>query len=217
MSSTLTSVNKEYQWKSDGTDGLRSYSYAKSNPNWSYNTKPDNSDKDDDGAYLFFDSSTGQPSARRGNLYNWTAATLGSGLKVSSGQAPDSICPSGWQLPTDGSRSTDKTFTRLLSIYTINSDVASWNRFVSYPLEYLPAGYYSTGYVYGRTTDGYWWTGKIESTGRGYYLETSTGYVNGTTDGSSNMGLALREVAQYFSLHSAGRTHHLCSRYLGRR
>ena len=166
MSSTLDVRgdirNKEYQWKEDGIDGFRSYSYNASSPTWNYSTEPDKSntiiDEEDDGygAYRFSDSSTGQPFARRGNLYNWTAATLGSGLnlKTDGEKAPDSICPKGWQLPN---YSSNTSFKALVDIYDITNNVAGANRISEWSIQYLPTGSYgfSFGYVDSRTTYGY--------------------------------------------------------------
>ena len=51
--------------------------------------------------------------------YNWYAATAGSTL--TSGTAPDSICPKGWQLPVNGDSSTDKSWANLLDAYSITT------------------------------------------------------------------------------------------------
>lgn len=39
-------------------------------------------------------------SQAKGNLYNWPAATLGSGIGLGSGDASESICPANWRIPT---------------------------------------------------------------------------------------------------------------------
>ncbi len=207
MSNTIdsdTTTAKEYRWKGDGTDGLRSYSYASSNPAWNYSTEPDSSNvinspgADDDGAYLFSDSSIGQPFARRGNLYNWTAATLGSSLKLTDADhAPDSICPRGWQLPVGGFGSTDKSFEELLSTYNLlnNNDVNDANELKEWPLQYLPTGgyYYNYGYVNLRTTDGFWWSKVAVSDSGGYNLSVWGHGFNAQDDYGSGYGFALRK------------------------
>lgn len=81
-------------WTQDGTDGLRSFSNAAGYPDALYSTKTAASP-------IFGTANTGEPWQRFGNLYNWTAATLGSGTKVSDNgaNAEDSICPRGWKMP----------------------------------------------------------------------------------------------------------------------
>ncbi|MBQ6605885.1 InlB B-repeat-containing protein [Candidatus Saccharibacteria bacterium] len=53
-----------------------------------------------------------------GNYYNWYAATAESGKysqdSVNAKTENDSICPAGWQLPTDGNLNTDKSWAKLL-------------------------------------------------------------------------------------------------------
>ena len=207
MSNTIDSYSndarKEYQWKIDGIDGLRSYSYNASNPAWNYSTEPNSSNVDSDGAYRFSDSSTGQPSARRGNLYNQTAATLGSSLKLTTNgqQAQDSICPSGWQLPLSGDGSdyskpaterTNRSFTKLLRFY---DNVSTWNRVVKTPLEYLPTGVYNYGYAASRTTEGNWWSGVAYDNVLGYAFNLYSTDSDTQYDGNRGHGFALREVA----------------------
>lgn len=47
-----------------------------------------------------------------GNHYQWNTATAGTGGSITSGQAPNSICPKGWRLPTSN---TGGEFTTLVN------------------------------------------------------------------------------------------------------
>ena len=55
-----------------------------------------------------------------GNLYQWNAATAGTGGTVTDTEIDSSICPTGWRLPFFGDYddyNADKSFDKLLSIY----------------------------------------------------------------------------------------------------
>ncbi len=213
MSSTLTSTNAEYGWANNGNDGMRSYSFNASNPAWNYSTEANAANKDANGNYTFSDAASGQPYARRGNLYNWTAATLGSSLKLKNDgeQAEDSICPRGWQLPVNGVSSdltaaldttTDKSFVKLLRTYGMTNpngaSTPNYNRINAWPLQFLRTGLYdrSYGYLLVRTTDGLWWSGTAGSATSGRYLNTWTGYVYAQSNYFRGFGFALRCVAR---------------------
>ena len=194
MSNDLETTDKEYQWKQDGADGLRSYSYTTSNRDWNYSIR---NGTDDNGAYLFSESSTGQPFARRGTLYNWTAATLGSGLdlKTKGDEAQDSICPKGWQLPN---YSSNTSFKALVDTYNITSNVAGANRIKEWPMEYLPTGLYdyNYGYVLYRTTYGRWWSSVAVSATNAYFLNSYSDNIDAQGNFSRGYGHALRCVAK---------------------
>lgn len=51
----------------------------------------------DDGATI---ETSGEKTQHMGNLYNYYAATAGTGILTSSGTATSSICPKGWGLPS---------------------------------------------------------------------------------------------------------------------
>ncbi len=213
MSSTVTSTDATYGWANNGRDGMRSYSFAASNSAWNYSSLPNASSKDANGNYTFTDASSGVPSARRGNLYNWTAATLGSSLKLTTDgeQAEDSICPRGWQLPTNGVSSdltaaldtvTDKSFTKLLRTYEMTSpngaSLPNFNRLNEWPLQFLRTGYYDRSYgdLARRTTHGHWWSDTAGSATYGRGLNTGTGYVYAQSNYWRGYGFALRCVAR---------------------
>ena len=75
----------------------------------------------DDGNFTALDSVANNANAEiprdyhEGNdsywdYYNWYAATAESGTyAMTSGNAEDSLCPAGWQLPINGDSSTSKS------------------------------------------------------------------------------------------------------------
>ena len=80
---------------------------------------------------------------RCGMLYNWTTATTGS--NITSGSAPNSICPKNWRLPVQGNHTT-------LSTALGWTDAAS---VVSSPWRGLYAGFYGSGSFQLQSTDGW--------------------------------------------------------------
>lgn len=65
-----------------------------------------------------------------GNYYQFAAATAGSGLGITGvNDAPDSICPKGWQLPKAGlgRMNTPKSFTYLYKTYGLVTAEADMN------------------------------------------------------------------------------------------
>lgn len=179
ISATRVSPNASYKWQANGNDGMRSYSYNASNPEWDYSIV--NKLGTDTTPTTFQDSATGEPYERRGNLYNWTAATLGSGLKITTGakQTPNSICPKGWQLPPDGTANdlsatiasvTDKTFIKLFRTYGLSNlqdhaSTSNFNKLGEWPLQIPRNGYYFLdGFVGQRNHDGGYWTSSTSLT-----------------------------------------------------
>lgn len=212
--------NKEYQWKVNGSDGLRSYSFDASNTAWSYATIT-NPDKNTDESYVTSESSTGEPYDRRGNLYNFTAATLGSSLSVKTGarQAADSICPKGWQLPVvtesvaepvPATNMKNKSFAKLLRAYgvialdgrndsTVAAAIAGANRSKEWPLQYPLMGFYSVdrGKIDLRNGYGGWWSGTITNVQtQAYYLNTWGDQIFAQRNSATGNGFAIRCVAR---------------------
>lgn len=116
-----------------------------------------------------------------GNWYNWYAATVESGTwEMTSGNATDSICPAGWQLPVNGA-SNDKSWGKLLTTsYGITSDVLGSQKTRSYPLSIIFSGYYNwaSGGLVNRGTNGAYWSSTP-------YTYTSSHYLNSY---STNVG-----------------------------
>lgn len=182
-------------WNQNGTDGLRSFSSAAGYPNALYSAKTA-------ATPAFGVSNTGDPWQKFGNLYNWTAATLGSGTKATAnGQnATDSICPRGWKLP--GSTG-DGSFSNLFGTYGLPTGLADGvgpksNQLANFPLNFLRTGYYyySDGKVASRTANGHWWSATAASTIHATQLRIYDWNLNSHENAYRGYGYALRCIAR---------------------
>ena len=122
--------------------------------------------------------------------YSWDAATLGSGRNISTENtdAPYSICPNGWRLPTSGSQENDGwkrgDFYQLAQNYGVNLS-STWyelstifydNAGPSTTPNFLLGGYYNNGSFNG-STNGYYWSStpyRSSTSARFLYFNTST-------------------------------------------
>ena len=97
-----------------------------------------------------------------GGYYNWYAATAESGTySMTSGNAEDSLCPAGWQLPINGDSSTSKSWQGLLvGSYGLNRNSASSLTMRQRPLLIPFTGVYSwfDGAFLYRGSQGYFWS-----------------------------------------------------------
>lgn len=89
------------------------------------------------------------PSYLAGNYYTWAAATAGSVDSSYSGtskEAPDSICPKGWKLP---SAAGAKSWTGLVTTaYGVPNSAAGSTAILRAPISFVRAGYYHyAGYM----------------------------------------------------------------------
>ena len=97
-----------------------------------------------------------------GNLYNWYAATAGTGTSsMVSVNATADICPKGWRLP-DGGSSTDKSFKSLDKAMggtgeNRNPDTVSRDKYRATPYLFPYSGYYNGG-LYAQGSNGHWWS-----------------------------------------------------------
>ena len=126
-----------------------------------------------------------------GGYYSWYTATAGTGtaaLTVNGQNAPASICPKGWRLPTGGNGG------ELESLY---------NNYPSNPvLRSNPVNLTLSGNVYSSSRDdqgsnGYYWSSTVYSSYGAYYLllDTSHVYPANYTGGKYN-GHSVRCVAE---------------------
>ena len=146
-----------------------------------------------------------------GNYYNWYAATAGSGTSaMTSGNAPSSICPSGWQLPVNtGARS----FTNLLTNTSADSGynlaiTASLSKDTSLhtlPLAFIRGGYYNwgnkdypteMGAPRNRRSYGYYWSSTAYSTTSSRFLGFSSTRLLPSYGYNKGYGFAVRCVAR---------------------
>ena len=107
-----------------------------------------------------------------GNLYNWYAATAGTGTSsMANANAAADICPKGWRLP-DGGSSTDKSFKSLdIAMGGTGvkvTDTVSRDKYRANPYLFPYSGYYSFGGgLLSQGQYGYWWS-RSAHTSAGY-------------------------------------------------
>ena len=82
---------------------------------------------------------TYDPHYLAGNYYSWEAATAGTGHNYTSlgSQAPDSICPKGFELPPD---TGDNSYDSLISVYNIDGTATGVETMKSAPLFFIGSG-----------------------------------------------------------------------------
>ena len=124
---------------------------------------------------------TGSGSSRK-CWYSWYAATAGSGTaSQTSGEAPNSICPKGWRLPSNNENNYNKSFAVLTKAY-LGIDSAETSGSYHVKLEGLPLNFARLGqYVSGsqiNVNDGNYWNSvafSAEKAGRLSYSYGSNG------------------------------------------
>ena len=132
-----------------------------------------------------------------GNWYNWYAATAESGTwEMQSGNATDSICPAGWQLPDN---SGDHSWVNLLTTkYSVASSTDGSRKARNYPLSIIFSGdyYWVNGDLYNRGAAGFYWSSApyayTNSRDLGFHstvVDTQSGY-------DKTYGLTVRCVAR---------------------
>ena len=85
--------------------------------------------------------------------YNWHAATAESGTyAMATGNASDSVCPKGWQLP-----GSSKTLTTLFSNYGAGNNAQGSKLARTNPLNYVLTGRYISGHYNDTGTGGMLW------------------------------------------------------------
>lgn len=106
-----------------------------------------------------------------GNFYTYNATTAGSGYGILSGDAPESICPRGWKLPSDMGAEGD--FGKMLSAYGWSltnanmSDLNSGRGIYSRPLYFVYGG---VGGNSNAGSYGYYWSSTARSSTAANYL-----------------------------------------------
>ena len=143
------------------------------------------------------------------SYYSWTAATAGSGLSITADNidAPYSICPKGWKLPSTRSTSvadwkTESDFYKLAVAYGMNPSSTSQSTANFYKQagpgttpNFLPTGYYNGGLYYSSNYGLYWSSTSLRSTSaRGFYFNPS--YVNSANSDGRRRGDAVRCIAE---------------------
>lgn len=103
-----------------------------------------------------------------GNYYQWNAATAGTGVTTtaataeSDADAPDSICPRGWQLPVAGpdDNTTSGSFYELLGHYDLTTSSHN-GAIASSPLYLQYSGYIYQGQIYQAGYTGRYWSSTV--------------------------------------------------------
>ena len=140
---------------------------------------------------------TGAPN---GYLYNWYAATAGSGTYSTAANVNvnSSICPKGWKLPTGGASGQ---FAGLDVAYGGNgsdrSDATQRDKFMAAPLNFNYTGYVSGGSVVNHPSDyAHYWSCTANSETYAYGLRfDSNGNFNPQHGNRKWFGFAVRCVA----------------------
>ncbi len=118
-------------------------------------------------------TTSGKPYEKAGVLYNWYAATAGTGGTGSTSEVYGSICPKGWRLPANDTNASN-SFSHLVGAYglpTTNTSVA-YSRQLQFPLQFNRPGlyYWSDGKLYNQGAYGSYWSSV------GYYGTATRAY-----------------------------------------
>ena len=147
------------------------------------------------------------------SYYSWDAATLGSGRNINkdNDNAPYSICPKGWHLPSTYNGNNSSTDFRALMIAYNGSDVIQlydastdptgatiYNRINNETApNFLLTGYYSdSSFLYGDSR-GYYWSSTSDANttyAKQFFLESTR--VNTSLNTSRRGGFSIRCVAR---------------------
>ena len=134
-----------------------------------------------------------------GNYYNWYTATAGTGTSVmTTGNAPSSICPKGWRLPTGGSDSYFTSLTgALVDITTNTTNVPDKAFFMqNSPNFFILSGHQSnTVGTYQQGILGYWWSSTAFSGTNANWFYTTTNALYPASSYSKATGFSIRCVA----------------------
>ena len=129
-----------------------------------------------------------------GNIYQWDAATAGTGVAdVVDRDATDSICPKGWQLPTSNNQNKG-SFYLLLDKYGLNSSYNS-TTITQSPLYFHPSGGVGFGSLGSAGSDGNYWSSTADNTYTAYNLNFDSGSVDPSSRSNRYTGRSVRCLA----------------------
>ncbi len=133
---------------------------------------------------------TGTGSTNYGYLYNWSAATAGETTSsITTGNAPHSICPAGWKLPTGGSggefAQLDVSFGGAGVYVTDGPSQPAWS--ISGAFKGVHAGLW-TGSFYKTGSSGPLWSSSAQpgNSSGAYFLGLTPNYIAPGTLSSGN-------------------------------
>ncbi len=95
-----------------------------------------------------------------GNYYQFNAATAGTGSSTGGGDAPSSICPKGWKLPSN----VNGQYHFLIGNYNIGNNATGVNTLTAAPLYFVRGGNINMTYGVLRHAGsrGYYWTSSVQ-------------------------------------------------------
>jgi len=146
------------------------------------------------------------------SYYSWTAATLGSGLDISTANtdAPYSVCPKNWHLPNTRTGTNNAADFRVFMIslggtasisnYTTSTNPTGttlYNKIIASPYNFALSGakFSDIDFKYG-SSRGLYWSSTSHSDGtRAYNLYFSSTFVYSADDSNRSHGFAVRCVA----------------------
>jgi uncharacterized protein (TIGR02145 family) len=145
------------------------------------------------------------------SYYSWDAATLGSGRSISTDNtdAPYSICPKNWKLPT--AYTTGKTNWQTLSDfyvlahqYGLDSTTSTTESDADFYTKagpgtkpnFLLAGSYYDGSFYNGGSYGLYWSSTSSSSTNAYYLRFNSSYVSSASTNVRRTGFSVRCLAK---------------------
>ncbi len=122
-----------------------------------------------------------------GGYYTFYTATAGTGgTSLTSGNAPSSICPKGWRLPTGGSSGEFQT------LYNNYNSASSMMGVPNFTL----SGSVDGGSVYRQGSNGYYWSSTVNNANRAYYLYLVSSDVYPVVYNFRSNGYSVRCVAR---------------------
>ena len=118
-------------------------------------------------------------------FYTATAGTGGSSLATDGANAPSSICPKGWRLPTGGSSGEFQTlYNNYNSVALMQGD----------PGFVLPGIVYN-GSMYGQGSNGNFWSSTVRNANNAYDLRLDSSDVSPAYHAGKDLGYSVRCVA----------------------
>ncbi|MBR0488484.1 hypothetical protein IJJ39_02315, partial [Candidatus Saccharibacteria bacterium] len=179
---------------------------------------------DDNTAYVFNSGNNTNCGASGQNIpcgsyYSYVAATAGTGVNVTGDgyNAPSSICPKGWSLPTsttsNANANTDNNwktgdFYALTTAYGANLESSWWENsaetggnFYSNAGPGTTPGFLLAGRYYNSTlsysgAEGYYWSSTFGPSTNAYSLSLGPGYVNSANNYYRGHGWSVRCLAE---------------------
>ena len=154
-----------------------------------------------DGVTYDADTQTYDAHYLAGNYYSWEAATAGTGHSYTSSgsQAPDSICPKGFELPLShtNNNNVSGSFYNLLNQYGFTSSTGSGtNSITRAPLFFVRSGYVNpTNYLDSAGTNGFYWSSVAYSSSYDYALYFYSSLINPSNLSRRYGGHSVRCVA----------------------